>query len=92
MEKENNNARPLWYVMLVLLSVMPLVLWLYVFEQRGAQAQGMMRFVLTWFPLEIVGLLGASYYLCGSRREVSNVLLAVAWLSYAALASLIWLP
>ena len=80
MENDNKNARPLWFVMLVLLSVLPIAVWMYAFQKSNGE--------LNLFPVYAFGMLGVAYYVFPTRREVSNVLIAVVWLSYIALGAM----
>ena len=90
MQQDNKPKRPLWFVMLVLLSVLPVVMWLYAYGQMSGEAEGVEAFVLTWFPLYVFGMLGMAYYTRPDRSEVSNLLLWMVWLSYAAFAGYIF--
>ena len=85
------DKRPLWYVMLLLLSVMPIVVWFVAYQNPAFAAYGTMRFVLYMFPFYVFGMLAMAYYVYPGRSEVAWVLVALAWLSYAALAALLWL-
>lgn len=90
MEQDNKQKRPLWFKMLVLLSVLPVVMWLYAYQQMVCKVEGTQAFVLTWFPVYVFGMLGMAYFTRPDRREVSNVLMWMVWLSYAALAAYIF--
>ena len=85
------DKRPLWYVMLLLLSVMPIVVWFVAYQNPAFAAYGTMRFVLYMFPFYVFGMLAMAYYVYPGRSEVAWVLVALTWLSYAALAALVWL-
>ncbi len=85
--QEEKNKRPQWFVMLVFLSVLPMVIWFMAFE-RIEPTDETMNFVLNAFPLFLFGALGFSYYLYPTRRELTWVMLALVWLSYAALLGL----
>ena len=85
------DKRPLWYVMLLLLSVMPIVVWFVAYLNPAFAADGTMRFLMTVFPFYVFGVIAMAYYVYPSRREVAWILLALAWLSYLSLAALIWL-
>ena len=88
MENDNKNARPLWFVMLVLLSVLPIAVWMYAFQKLNGELEGTAMCVLKRFPGEACGMLGMAGYVWATRREVSNVLIAVVWLSYIALGAM----
>ncbi|MGN0213301.1 MAG: hypothetical protein ACI4AH_00655 [Muribaculaceae bacterium] len=90
MEENNKQRRPLWFRMLVLLSVLPIVLWLYAYQIVSGRIEGVEAFVLTWFPAYVFAMLAMAYFTRPDRREISNVLMWLVWLSYAALASYIW--
>ncbi len=84
----NQVKRPLWFVMLVFLSILPMLIWFVAF-QRVEAFDSTLRFVLTAFPLCLFAMLGLSYYLYPTRRELTWVLMALTWLSYAALLGLV---
>lgn len=90
MAKENEK-RPLWYVMLLFLSVLPIVVWFVAFQRLPIGDGGTMRFLMTVFPFYVFGVIAMAYYVYPSRREVAWILIALAWLSYISLAALIWL-
>lgn len=88
MTERNEEKRPLWFVMLVLLSVLPVVVWLYAYQKLNGIVDGVSHFVLDAFPLYVFAMLGMAYYVFPARREVANVLLIVTWLSYIALGAM----
>ena len=88
MEREK---RPLWYVMLLLLSVMPIVVWFVAYQHPAFAADDTMRFLLSVFPFYVFGMLAMAYYVYPGRSEVAWVLVALTWLSYAGLAAMVWL-
>lgn len=90
MEENNKQKRPLWFVMLVLLSVLPIVIWLYAYQRFSGAAEGVEAFVLTWFPAYVFTMLAMAYFTFPDRREVSNVLMWMVWLSHAALAGYVF--
>ena len=88
MEREK---RPLWYVMLLLLSVMPIVVWFVAYQHPAFAADDTMRFLLSVFPFYVFGMLAMAYYVYPGRSEVAWLLVAFFWLSYAGLAAMLWL-
>ena len=85
------EKRPLWYVMLLLLSVMPIVVWFVAYQHPAFAADDTMRFLLSVFPFYVFGMLAMAYYVYPGRSEVAWVLVALTWLSYAGLAAMLWL-
>lgn len=83
--KNSGEKRPLWFVMLVFMSVLPIMVWFVAFQRIEPGDNGMVKFILTLFPFYVFAVLGLSYYVYPERREVSWVLMALTWLSYAAL-------
>lgn len=84
-ETKGRGGRPLWFVMLVMLSVLPIMVWMYAFQKMNGMVDGVNKFVLDFFPLYMGCVLVMAYYLYPTRAEVSKVLVAVAWLSYVAI-------
>lgn len=87
-ETKGRNGRPLWFVMLVMLSVLPIMVWMYAFQKLNGEVEGVSKFVLDFFPLYMLCVLVMAYYLYPTRSEVSKVLVAVAWLSYIAIGAM----
>ena len=47
------EKRPLWYVMLLLLSVMPIVVWFVAYQHPAFAADDTMRFLLSVMPIVV---------------------------------------
>lgn len=75
---------PLWVVIIVIASILPVLLWPVYMSRYGLQQGGQTAFLATAFPIYIV-LCGYLAYKCYQyRREVTYVLLVIMWLSYGA--------
>lgn len=75
---------PLWILVVVIVSILPVVGWPWYMSQYGLQQGGQTAFLATVFPIYII-LCGYLAYRCYLyRKEVTYVLLAIMWMSYAA--------
>ena len=81
---QETQRPPLWVVIIVIASILPVLLWPVYMSRYGLQQGGQTAFLATAFPIYIV-LCGYLAYKCYQyRREVTYVLLVIMWLSYGA--------
>ncbi len=79
------QSTPLWMLLVVIVSILPVIAWPWYMLRYGLQEHGgQTAFLAIAFPIYIV-LCGYLAYKCFQyRKEVTYILIAIMWLSYAA--------
>ena len=81
---QKSQSAPLWILIVVIASVLPVVGWPWYMSRFGLQQGGQTAFLATAFPIYII-LCGYLAYKCYQyRREVTYILVGIMWLSYVA--------
>ncbi len=86
---EDRENTPHWIKVLIGLSALPLLWWpVSLLHDTAFVFSGTKRVLMMLFPLYAILSLAFAWYFRNDRREVMWVLLAVLWLSYAAIYTL----
>lgn len=82
--RPETQRAPLWILVVVIVSILPVIGWPWYMSQFGLTQGGQTAFLATVFPIYIIlcGYLAYKCYLY--RKEVTYVLLAIMWMSYVA--------
>ncbi len=84
-----NNSTPRWKKILIGVSLLPLLWWpVSLLHDTGYLFTGTKRILMILFPFYALISIGLAWHCRDDRPEVMWVLLAVLWLSYAAIFTL----
>ncbi len=84
-----NNSTPRWKKILIGVSLLPLLWWpVSLLHDTGYLFTGTKRILMILFPFYALISIGLAWLCRDDRPEVMLVLLAVLWLSYAAIFTL----
>ena len=91
MKKHNDNSQdlpakrpPMWLLLIVIISILPVVGWPWYMSNFGINLDSQTAFLAIAFPIYII-LCGYLAYKCFQyRKEVTYILIAIMWLSYGA--------
>ncbi len=83
--EQTTQRAPLWILLAVIASILPVIAWPWYMLQYGLNEHGgQTAFLAIAFPIYIV-LCGYLAYKCFLyRKEVTYILLGIMWLSYVA--------
>jgi hypothetical protein len=92
MSKKNNIKRPpLWFIIVVIATIVPIVLWPALLSHVNEFADETKRFLILSLPVYSI-LTGYIAYRCYMERPyIAWILIILAWLSYIAVGLLYYL-
>ncbi len=88
MESGSSPRTPLWFVLVIILSILPILVWPAIISQLPPNAAQNYRLLITIFPIYAVGSGYLAYKSYPQRSGLAWILIILLWLCYGAAALL----